>query len=63
MGTSGAQFIAFTTGLLFSNSRNSTPPQRIHLFRGFATETDITIPHEHSMTGMPHTPVPFAWPT
>jgi hypothetical protein len=30
------------------------------MFRGFAIETDITIPHEHSRTGMPHAPVPAA---
>jgi hypothetical protein len=29
----------------------------MQVFRGVATDTDITIPHEHSMTGMPRTPV------
>jgi hypothetical protein len=57
MGTTGTQSILFTTKSKRCNSRNSAPPQRMHVFRGFATEIDITIPHEHSRTGMPHAPV------
>jgi hypothetical protein len=29
----------------------------MQVFRGVAIDIDITIPHEHSRTGMPHTPV------
>ena len=33
-----------------------TPPQRIQQTRGSAAETDITIPHEHSRTGIASSP-------
>jgi hypothetical protein len=54
VGGSGAQSVAFTSRLNLSSSRNSTPPQRIHIFRGFAIDIDITIPHEHSRTAIAH---------
>jgi hypothetical protein len=57
LGTGDTSFVAITTSLKLSSSRNSTPPQRMHVFRGFAWASDITIPHEHSRTAMHHTPV------
>lgn len=35
----------------------------MHLFRGIASDVDITIPQVHSITGMPHAPVRAAQPT
>src|SRR4051812_39328843 len=46
------------SGVTILSSRNSTPPQRIHVFRDLATGRDITIRHEHSITGITHAPVP-----
>jgi hypothetical protein len=55
--TTGMQSILFANKSKRCNSRNSALPQRMQVFRGFASEIDITIPHEHSRTGMPHAPV------
>lgn len=49
--SSGERSIVFTTVLRHTSSRNFTPPQRMQLFRGASADTDITIPHEHSITG------------
>jgi hypothetical protein len=57
LGMSGAHSVASMMGLRCSSSRNSFPPQRIQVFRGLELDTDITIPQEHSRTGMPHSPV------
>jgi hypothetical protein len=35
----------------------------MHVFLGLTIDIDITIPHEHSMTGMPHAPVISPPPT
>jgi hypothetical protein len=39
-------------GWLPAMIRNSTPPHRMQQVRGSSAATDITIPHEHSMTGI-----------
>jgi hypothetical protein len=40
------------TNDLVSMGRNATLRQRMHVLRGVAAETDITMPQEHSTTGI-----------